>query len=82
MNLFMNKFTVLTWPPQPPGLNPREHILQVNEREVCIMDVQLTNVQLVCDAIMPIWMCTKNSEGKRVKPDNIEVYLRVSSKCI
>ncbi len=32
----------------------------VVEREICIMDVQLTNLQQLCDAIMSIW--TKISE--------------------
>ncbi len=50
-----NEFTLLKWPPQSPDLNPIEV-----EREIRIMDVQLTNLQKLCDAIMSIW--TKISE--------------------
>ncbi len=34
-----NEFTLLKWPPQSPDLNPIEHIWDVVEREICIMDV-------------------------------------------
>lgn len=40
--------------------NPIEHILDVLELEICNMDVQPTNLQQLCNAIMPIW--TKISE--------------------
>ncbi len=53
-------FTLLKWPPQSPDLNPIEHLWDVVEREICIMDVQPTNLQQLCDAIMSIW--TKISE--------------------
>ncbi len=53
-------FTLLKWPPQPPDLNPIEHLWDVVEREILIMDVQPTNLQQLCDAIMSIW--TKISE--------------------
>ena len=55
-----NEFTVLQWPPQSPDLNPIEHLWDVVEREIRIMDVQLTNLQQLRDAIMSIW--TKLSE--------------------
>ncbi|KAK0141886.1 Transposable element Tcb2 transposase [Merluccius polli] len=55
-----NEFTVLKWPPQSPDLNPIEHLWDVVEREIRIMDVQLTNLQQLRDAIMSIW--TKLSE--------------------
>ncbi|KAF7650651.1 hypothetical protein LDENG_00122600 [Lucifuga dentata] len=55
-----NEFTVLKWPPQSPDLNPIEHLCDVVEREISIMDVQPTNLQQLCDAIMSIW--TKISE--------------------
>ncbi len=55
-----NEFTLLKWPPQSPDLNPMEHLWDVVEREILIMDVQLTNLQQMCDAIMTIW--TKISE--------------------
>ncbi len=55
-----NEFTLLKWPPQSPDLNPIEHLWDVVEREILIMDVQTTNLQQLCDAIMSIW--TKISE--------------------
>ncbi len=59
-----NELTLLKWPPQSPDLNPIEHLWyvlwDVVEREIRIMDVQLTNLQQLCDAIMSIW--TKISE--------------------
>ncbi len=56
-----NEFALLKWPPQSPDLNPIEHLWDVVEREIHIMDVQLINLQQLCDAIMSIW--TKISEG-------------------
>ncbi len=50
-----NEFTLLKWPPQSPDLNPIEHLLDVVEREICIMDVQPTNLQTLRDAIMSKW---------------------------
>ncbi len=55
-----NEFTLLKWPPQSPDLNPIEHLWDVEEREIHIMDVQPTNLQQLRDAIMSIW--TKISE--------------------
>ncbi len=55
-----NEFTLLKWPPQSPDLNPIEHLWDVVEREIPIMDVQPTNLQQLCDAIMSIW--TKTSD--------------------
>ncbi len=49
-----NEFTLLKWPPQSPDLNPMEHIWDVVEREIRIMDVQPTNLQQLRDAIMSI----------------------------
>ncbi len=49
-----NVFTLLKWPPQSPGLNPIEHLWDVVEREILIMDVQPTNLQQLRDAIMSI----------------------------
>ncbi len=51
-----NEFTLLKW----PDLNPIQHLWDVVEREICIIDVQLTNLQQLRDAIMSIW--TKISE--------------------
>ncbi len=51
-----NEFTLLKWPPQSPDLNPIEHLWDVVEREIHIMDVQPTNLQQLCDAIMSIWI--------------------------
>ncbi len=50
-----NEFTLLKCPPQSPDLNPIEHLWDVVEREIHIMDVQTTNLQRLCDAIMTIW---------------------------
>ncbi len=47
-------------PPQSPDLNPIEHLWDVVEWEIRIMDVQPTNLQQLRDAIMSIW--TKISE--------------------
>ncbi len=55
-----NEFTLLKWPPQSPDLNPIEHLWDVVEQEIHIMDVQLTNLQQLHEAIMSIW--TKISE--------------------
>ncbi len=55
-----NEFTLLKWPPQSPDLNHIEHVWDAVEREISIMDVQSTNLQQLCDAIMSIW--TKISE--------------------
>ncbi len=49
------ELTLLKWPPQSPDLNPIEHLWDVVEREIHIMDVQPTNLQQLCDAIMSIW---------------------------
>uniref|UniRef100_A0AAR2IM34 Tc1-like transposase DDE domain-containing protein n=1 Tax=Pygocentrus nattereri TaxID=42514 RepID=A0AAR2IM34_PYGNA len=53
-------FTVLQWPPQSPDLNPIEHLWDVMEREIRIIDVQPTNLQQLRGAIMSVW--TKISE--------------------
>ncbi len=55
-----NEFTFLKWPPQSSDLNPTEHLWDVLEREIRIMDVQPTNLQQLRDNIMSIW--TKISE--------------------
>ncbi len=56
----VSEFTLLKWPPQSPDLNPIEHLWDVVELEIRIMDVQPANLQQLHDAIMPIW--TKISE--------------------
>jgi len=50
-----NEFSILKWPPQSPDLNPIEDLWDVDEQEIRIVDVQLTNLQQLCDAIMLIW---------------------------
>jgi len=47
-----NEFTVLQWPPQSPDLNPIEHLWDVVEQQIHIMDVQPTNLQPLHDAIV------------------------------
>ncbi len=54
------EFTLLKWPPQSQDLSPIEHFWDVEEWEIRIMDVQLTNLQQLRDSIMSIW--TKISE--------------------
>ncbi len=44
-----NEFILLKWPPQSPDLNPIEHIWDVVEREIRIMDVQPTNLHVNMD---------------------------------
>ncbi len=46
-----NEFSLLKWPPQSPDLNSIEHLWDVVEREIRIIDVQLTNLQQLRDAI-------------------------------
>ncbi len=56
-----NHLRLVSWTgPQSPDLNPIEHLWDVVEREIQIMDVQPTNLQQLRDAIMLIW--TKISE--------------------
>ncbi len=45
---------------QSPDINPIEHLWDLVEREICIMDVQPTNLHQLRDAIRSIW--TKISE--------------------
>ncbi len=51
-----NEFTLLKWPPQSPDLIPIEHLWDVVEQEIHIMDVQPTNLLQLRDAIMSIWI--------------------------
>ncbi len=67
-----NEFTLLKWPPQSPDLNSVEHIWDVVEQEIHIMDVQLTNLQQLRDAIMSIW--TKISEEWGNENEDINVF--------
>ncbi len=74
---FLNMtMSLLKWPPQSPDLNPVEHLWDVVEREIRIMDVQPTNLQQLRDAIMSIW--TKISEEHLVEsmPQRIKATLK------
>lgn len=55
-----NELTVVQRPPPSPDLNPIQHFWDVVEQEICITDLQPTNLQQLCDAITSIW--TKISE--------------------
>ncbi len=80
-----NEFNLLKWPPQSPDLNPIEHHWDVVEREILIMDVQPTNLQQLCDAIMRnvsntlLNLCHKELRHfrwrKGVQPGTSKVYL-------
>ncbi len=50
-----NEFTLLKWPPQSPDLNPIEHLWDVVELKIRVMDVQPTTLQQLRDAIMSMW---------------------------
>ncbi len=72
-----NEFTLLKCPPQSPDLNPIEHLWDVVEREILIMDVQTTNLQQLCDDIMTIWPKELRQfwRQKWVQPGTSKVYL-------
>jgi len=50
-----NEFTVLKWPPQSPDLNPIEHLWDVVEQELRVLDVHPTKLHQLQDAILSIW---------------------------
>ncbi len=72
-----------------PDLNPTEHLWDVEEREIHIMDVQPTNLQQLRDAIMTIWSTSLRNVSNtllnqyheelrqfwRVQPGTSKVYL-------
>ncbi len=47
-----NEFILLKWPLQSPDINPIEHLWDVVEREIHIMNMQSTNLQQLRDANM------------------------------
>lgn len=46
-------FSVLKWPPE--DLYPKEHICNVVERKIRILDLQPTNLEELWDAIIITW---------------------------
>jgi len=50
-----NEFTVVKWPPQSPDLNPIEHLWDVVEQELRVLDVHPTILHQLQDAIQSIW---------------------------
>ncbi len=71
-----NEFTLLKWPPQSPDLNPIEHLWDVVEREIRIMDVQPTNLQQLRDDIMSIWTKTDLEHLVESMPRRIKAVLK------
>ncbi len=74
-----NEFTLLKWPPQSPDLNPIEHLWDVVEREIHIMDVQPTNLQQLRDDVnmdQNLWgmFPTPCWRQKGVQPGTSKVY--------
>jgi len=49
-----SEFTILKWSLQSSDFNPIEHLWNVVEQEIRIMDDQPGNLQQSCDAIMSI----------------------------
>ena len=50
----MTMSSPLQWPQQSPDRSPIEHLWDMVEQDVLIMDVQTTNLQKLYDAIMSI----------------------------
>lgn len=47
-----NEFTIHQWPSQSPDLKPMKHLRDVVEWERRVINVQLTNLQQLCNAIV------------------------------
>jgi len=50
-----NEFTVLKWPAQSPDLNPIEHLWDVVEQELLVLDVHPTNLHCKMLSFLSIW---------------------------
>lgn len=48
-----NEVSVLKWPLQSPFVNLIKHLWGVMEQKILFMDVQLTNLQRLCDQYGP-----------------------------
>lgn len=49
-----NELTVFKWPPESPDPNPVDHLCDVVKGEIYTMNVQLTNLRQLCDALTSI----------------------------
>lgn len=49
-------FTLFKRPPEKPDLNPIEHLWDAVGRDVRVLEVQPTNLQQLCGAVMSMWI--------------------------